>query len=314
MAFVFVGIDENGYGPKLGPLIVTSVGVRSELDNTPLVLRVNISHKNIRGLLIDSKQVFKARRYSKGELLALALIKVFKGRYPETFFDLLDMLSLGSSPRASCKFKDLRCMYDFKLPAWSNSKPDKLAEDIASDLRAIRFFPFALKALFICPWNFNHKIKLYGSKVRLNFEAFKSHWTWYLSQIDKTDKLKVFCDKLSGVKRYGSYLRGKYMFSTREESGNLSFYSLRTYNRGLSFELSFIKKGDEQVWLISASSIVGKYIRELSMVAISKFLSDYFGEKIRFSGYYDTYSMEVIRRLKKEERFPLPLLCMIRER
>lgn len=77
-----LGADENGLGPKLGPLVVT--GVVLEGGNLPSEV------------LVDSKRVFNrsVRGYARGEALALRLVEEALGFLPETSRELAEALGL----------------------------------------------------------------------------------------------------------------------------------------------------------------------------------------------------------------------------
>ena len=96
MQFVFtgepklvLGVDENGYGPILGPLVVT--GVLLEFDGDPWNV-LNIQDK--KSCIRDSKEIFRGTlpSYKTGEYLSLGFLKNL-GISPKSTSDFLYQLT-----------------------------------------------------------------------------------------------------------------------------------------------------------------------------------------------------------------------------
>lgn len=327
---LYIGMDENGYGPLMGPLFVTSVSVLG--PQLPDEALKSLNHGSESGIdMRDSKEIFSSTSKGYGELLALGIIHAFKGKIPSTFHELLKDLSNYISDLSDLQCRGtLRCMPDLPIPRWNSSeeviasgKLERISEEIRYALDAYKLEPFDIKSDLVCPWRFNAELNSMGNKLRVNFSHFVNHWRYYLRELDslrdsselsRYDVL-VLSDKLGGQKRYSGLIVSEgFWVLAYEETGELSSYLIRSERK---FQVKFVKGGDSKYWLISASSIVGKYLRELSMEAINEFLGRELGLSFHFSGYRDRKTLSVkdkIEELQRRGGLPLPVECLIRDK
>ena len=105
---VFVaGIDENGLGPKLGPLVVTGALFESEAeDYEPGLFREALGGVAQAGgaRVTDSKEVMSTRNMALGETTVLALASLLTGSIPDSVEALLDFVCDPAPPelRSAC--------------------------------------------------------------------------------------------------------------------------------------------------------------------------------------------------------------------
>ncbi|RLD17425.1 MAG: hypothetical protein DRI36_03850 [Caldiserica bacterium] len=239
----YLGIDENGYGPKIGPLVITGCATE-KLFYVPCA--------------IDSKKIFKRNLKGYETLEEIALKVILASDYKEGFLD------------------------EFSPPYWIKKFPEPFE------------FPFKIKTFIIDVKNFNEEIK-FKKKSELNF-------SYFLKIIDelKNDRMEVFCGKIGGAKRIYREWFEKFFddIEVLKEKEEESVYKVK--KDGISFKISFLLNAEDRFFLCALSSIVGKYLREIKMLEISKKLG--FESKIPyFSGYSDKKTEDIIRRFKNIE-------------
>lgn len=226
---IVVGIDEVGYGPWLGPFVVA--GVAFETPSPELDLRRAIRDRRVR----DSKKVFTQEKgIASLEPIALSYLSALWT--PRTHAELWERLS--SDPRRAPWYGDL------DLPP---AAPPKLPEGVRVAGAWARILDAA---------EYNRRVG--SNKSDLNFECAS----------DLMDRaLRAFPGRIDfHVGRQGGrqyYLRPLTMkFGTvmiREESPRRSVYETP---RGT---ITFLTDGEDRHFLIALASIIGKYVRELSM-------------------------------------------------
>ncbi len=273
---VITGIDENGYGPLIGPLIITGVQIKASFDSIYSLKRELLRFDK---LIQDSKKIFRRtpKSYATGEGIALSLLR-HAGKNTDDFFSLISSIS-------SYEISDL---VNFKIPVW-----DQKAEH--------DYFPktieFEIKDIYIEVIDatlFNKQIERYDNKAYIDFLGFKKVREHLESDI-------YLMGKIGGTKYYGDFffVSGDRVTALIEER----HISLYTYN---GRELYFLLNGDEQYLPVMLSGIVGKYVRELFMKSISELFG--FKDIIPFaSGYHHDPKTKMLKeqilKEKKAKRF-----------
>jgi ribonuclease HII len=253
------GVDENGYGPLLGPMIVT--GVVLDVED-----RASLSLKDFLQLgITDSKVIYKrsVRSYAWGEALSLSLFQNL-GRMCRGFVDIVDGFGVGRGLLNRERLCSDLCFKNIPLPIWFMGK---CLPNVYKDLEALGIW---LKQLFInilCPLEFNKMIKKTGSKCMVDFLMSGEIFSRF-----ESGHYKGFCGKVGGVKDYKKYIGALGRFEVSRilrEDFEESIYLIE--GGDVSFEISF-KRGADGIFLPTAlASIIGKYIRELAMLSINRF-------------------------------------------
>jgi len=280
-----LGVDENGLGPRLGPLVITGVLVEAAGPSDVLLA-------NHHGPVQDSKALFRRDRasYAAGESVALAILGE-AGLGVATPGDLA--LTLGLPP-------DLPLPGD-GLPLWCKGSADLgLGETRVAGVSVIA----------LTPGLFNAGVREFGDKFSLDLAAF----------LDLAARMRPFdlglFGKVGGRKFYGPALAGHGFGDYRvvHELQAESVYDLlqtageapgsagvlgtsaapasgsdhRLGNpsgmTGQPVRLSFARDADSFYLPVAAASVVGKYIRELSMLELNR-LAGFPGDFPWCSGY-----------------------------
>lgn len=272
-----LGIDENGLGPLLGPLVVT--GALLKFKNTADSWFHDIA---------DSKLFFKTRSISHFSLIeetAIAVFFLLKKKMPCSPAEIFSEFTKN----AECPLRINICTD--KMPAnflWADSdKAKKRCSDFAAWAEINRIEMESVYSDFICPMSLN-KFTETNSKLFLDFLSFCK----IIKAVRQKNNLAVQAGKIGGLKFYGPYLNyvmDGYDIKIVSEQNAVSIYSLGQ-NR-IKFRLGFFMDVEKQSFPAAVSSIAGKYIRELSMFSIRAHLNI----KEDISGYHDRKTKKHIK-------------------
>ena len=267
-------MDEAGYGPNLGPLVVTVTvwevpGSPREFDLWDAMSEVaqqTPTKEPLKLHVADSKQVYSPGKglaaLEKSVLSALRML----GRTPQILTELSEKLQ----PRISnLKFDTPPWLSDaeLKLPIEINSA---LIGDLATKwLECCQRSGVTLKEIrseIVQPQRFNALVRAADNKAlalsRLSLNLLRSVWN-----PDDKEPTLVICDKHGGRNRYedllAEVLDGQMVFSVGEAKE-------RSVYRVGSTELRFQMKAEAN-FPVALASIVCKYVRELSMHAFNQF-------------------------------------------
>ena len=289
---VLAGIDEAGYGPTLGPLVVSASCFRIPTEMTDFDLwrhldaavRAGGRSNDGRLLVADSKKVYSRRKGIGGLEAPVLSFAEWAGTRP------------GSLGEALQKWAPSDAAAEDELP-WHRSH--ELALPVDADASEIRNSADSLRtagegagvealALFcvpVYPPQFNRGVRRYGNKAAVLFlrsaailQAMWRRWG--------EEGLHVFADKHGGRKRYGALLGRvfpKASIRIREQTHEVSTYTIREGAREMT--LSFVVKGDDKYLPVALASMVSKYVRELHMMQFNAFWAHHIEGLIPTAGY-----------------------------
>ncbi len=277
---LLLGIDEAGYGPILGPLVVS--GVTMELPDSCLgqdlweILRLSIARtakgSSGRILINDSKLLHK--KSAKTNLLqrgTLAALYAIHNSIPHTIADLLT--------RLNCQGLDSIAEYPWyrdRLTHWPLHFDSDDIQTAGSSLRSdCRQHYLELKEVTSCPLmagSYNQMVHRTQNKATVLFntacQIIHHIWTAYPEH-----NLQAILDKQGGRSHYREHLQRMYpdlSMKILKETDTVSSYQLSAARRFM--KVHFLQKGDQKNMLIALASMTSKYLRELFM----EVLNDYF--------------------------------------
>ncbi|HEX7668223.1 MAG TPA: hypothetical protein VF395_01500, partial [Polyangiaceae bacterium] len=253
-----IGVDENGLGARLGPLVVTAVLSRvSEQGNRLLSRR---PPPRLRVDLDDSKELVSYGNVALGEAWARALV----GSVARTPSDLITRLSLEGVAHLTAP-----CPSHVAPQCWSVE-----AEGFGADADALERISghlgwwaargveiLAVKSSVVCTKRLNQERTGGGNRFVSDLHAMERLVIGLREQVD-ADVLAV-CGKVGGIDDYSKFfgplsLRG--LHSQLEQGRALSAYHFPKVG-----EVRFVRDADAKDCLVMLASIVGKYVRELLM-------------------------------------------------
>ena len=260
-----MGVDENGLGPRLGPLVATSLTLE-----IPRYTRSALCERGLRLGLTDSKETGGFGRMGFTESVALAVLGFGAGEVPRSADQLLEQVfpEVQSTLKPCCPNPSTaeQCWgVDLALPAFGGDEGfgrDLLARLVGrSQLRLVD-----VQSRIACAGLLNAKSASGKNKLAVDLELFED-------LIDSAHRrlgapLLVVCGMIGGIRDYASRFE-------RFDSGRVRALPGRRGQRRYAVsgvaEIRFEVDADARHLPVALASIVGKYIREIGMRRIGEF-------------------------------------------
>lgn len=278
-----IGVDENGLGPRLGPLIVTGVLAEVNEQGTKIVSRK--ARGRLAAVLGDSKAMISHGDVSLGEAWARVLATrgcARPGTEPTSVESLVHGLSLDD-------VEELRrpCPSQASSMCWSPAgeafgATADLLEEIGRHLDALAkkgVVVRAVRSALICNRRLNDAFAQGRSRFHVDLHAME-RLVLALREVARAD-VDAVCGKVGGLGDYASAfgpLAGR-LHVQLEKTRARSAYQFPGVGR-----IAFVMDADDSDLLVGLASMVGKYLREVLMSRIARSLG---GEEASASGYYD---------------------------
>ena len=292
----WVGVDENGLGPRLGPLVATActLSVR-ELDvekARALGARLGIE---------DSKVSSGFGSMAHAEGLALAIAEEALGRPPMHADDVLAALSLDDVPalRAPCPSSTrAQCWGDLPVPAFGGklAHGQQLLRALSAsktEARVVR-----VRTAVLCAKTYNEALVRLTSKLVVDLELFE-RLVLDAREAAGADVIAT-CGMVGGIRKYQSRFQHFDLSRTTmiEEVKGRSAYRIEGVG-----DVSFEVDADAHALPVAIASMVGKYIRELLMARLNQFYRGHDATLTNVSGYHDPVTgrfVEATRLLRQK--------------
>ncbi|WP_437206228.1 hypothetical protein [Planctomicrobium sp. SH664] len=270
----FIGMDEAGYGPNLGPLLltVTKWKTPAEPGACPFYRLLKgaveaVATKKGKLHLADSKIVFTGKDgFRSLERSALALLRCL-GWQPASLHELWTQLVGSESSPSGAAILPPWYEKDQQLPvAATPEEVEAASEQLLRCMEKCGVELLEVHSDVVVEPRFNRLTEEHGSKglmlSRLAFQLLRRTW----SPDDSTPTVFVG-DKHGGRNRYDELLSevldGQMIFRV-EEKREISRYRVG------STELRFQMQGEQHL-PVACASIVSKYVRELAMDLFNDF-------------------------------------------
>ena len=312
---VIVGIDEAGYGPLLGPLVVSSACFS---------LPDGILSSSLWDVLSDA--VYTRKTGSKGRILVNDSKKLHKGIGDNSVFirSIFAFLAAASNSASdmhfpanfkefaeSVNYTDFMDYNDY--PWYQNILEEKIAFD-SSELAIAATSLWRtmkkknvkleyLKALPMLVGKYNDAVDLTGNKAVVLFNMACTH-IFYAWEKFAGQNLNIVVDKQGGRANYRDKLQKLFPYARVNELKQtpvLSSYHIFEGNR--SMKIHFIAKGDQKQLPVALASMVSKLFRELMVDQMNNFYIGKIGSLKPTAGYYQD-GMRFLGELKQNNMYP----------
>ncbi|MFN4257967.1 MAG: hypothetical protein ACK4RK_01620 [Gemmataceae bacterium] len=288
-----VGIDEAGYGPNLGPLVMTAVScqVPNELIDADLwhVLRDGVRRQrevdNGQIIVDDSKQVYSTAK-GLAQLEATALVCSGRGEWPLPFplHHLMEMMSLEGSAELT---REPWYHGNSILPCTCvGERLAVLSARFAATCRQVGVHWNPVRSVIVCPTQFNTITMRHDSKGAVLAHGLTRLMQTYCQPDGTTEPIAVFVDKHGGRNNYAAMLHQAIsdgMVVVQEESALKSTYHVLGLSRPV--QVTFQPRADAAHLCVALASIVSKYLREVLMAEFNMFWKQHLPDLKPTAGY-----------------------------
>lgn len=286
---LYIGIDEAGYGPMLGPLCVGMAALRldrwSPDDGVPDVwdrlqgavcLAPRDSHKRL--AVADSKKLCKPLAQGKGRLAeaersVLGFVRAMAGETPSTDRALFEALGVASGSLGWYVGDTVPC------PAHADAAEASIASNVlASTLRDARVRVELLRVARIDEARFNAMVGSGRSKANTTLAAIAEHAPAMLELIERTSRehpgthTRIVLDRQGGRTRYANALSRVFgrPIETLAEATEASTYAIADLP---NVRIRVQAKAEDEHFPVALASMLAKLVRELSMERFNAYWS-----------------------------------------
>ncbi|MGB5365127.1 MAG: hypothetical protein WBM75_18005 [Polyangiales bacterium] len=291
-----MGVDENGLGPRLGPLVATSVVL--EVSRYP---RAALCRRGLGLGLTDSKETGGFGRMAFTESVALALVERGGAGVPASVDGFFDRVAPESRPklRACCPDEATarQCWgVDPSLPMFGGDAAQgrRLLDRLIgrSSLRIVD-----VRSRVACAGMLNAKHSDGTNKLAVDLELFEDLIASV--HVRHGSPLLVLCGMIGGIRDYASRFA---RFDSNRVEAIENRRGQRRYRVEDLGELRFEVDADARHLPVALASIVGKFVREICMHRIGEFYRNDVPELKLASGYHDPVTTRFIDATERSRR------------
>jgi ribonuclease HII len=275
MAWI-IGIDEAGYGPNLGPFVMTAVACRVpdglgqpdlwQLLNAVVRKADDDAEEDGRILVDDSKLVYSAAR-GLAELERGVHALLMRGPSFPTLHHFLEGVAADdvTEIRAEPWYHG-----NSAIPRLADPAPPAIGVEQACAGAGVAFR--LIRCVVVCPPRFNAVLDAHGSKGAVLSEALRRLLRCCRETLPGDDRLLFFVDKHGGRNTYAAQIHhalAEGVVVVRQEGMSRSVYDVVGLNRKM--HLTFQPRADREHFCVALASMTSKYLRELLMAEFNQF-------------------------------------------
>jgi ribonuclease HII len=285
-----VGIDEAGYGPNLGPLVMTAVACRVPEESADADLWKTLKkavrrhyHKTATRLMVDdSKLVYStAKGLADLEHAVLGILQATCEAPPTTVGHLAQFLQSDHELTAEAWFVG-------STPLPLEEAPQRIA-DGAVKFRAacqdtqIQWVLF--RSVIVCPPRFNVWLTQWGSKGTILSVGLVQLLN-AVQQLQPEEPINVTVDKHGGRNCYGAALQEAFPDGWAlplKQGMDASVYAIQGLSRPI--RITFRPRADSGHFEVALASMISKYVREALMHEFNAFWKQHVPDLQPTAGY-----------------------------
>ncbi len=291
MAWI-IGIDEAGYGPNLGPFVMTAVAcqVPDHCHDANLwtllrpLVRQGADADDGQLLIDDSKIVYTRRGLAGLERGVLATL-------------WREEVGLAASLAALVEWACPDDRDELGREVWYRGEQALPVHLAAEDLElwATRFDKACVEAkiarwhirsVVVCPNRFNALLREGGTKGVVLGHALTLLLRWLRKQLTGEDEMSFFIDKHGGRNTYAAMIQHALpdgLVFTGQEGMTRSVYRVRGLGREVC--LTFQPRADAEHFCVALASMTSKYLREVLMLEFNRFWQQHVPDLRPTAGY-----------------------------
>lgn len=272
-----LGADENGLGPRLGPMTTTAVLAASRARHEPVAA--------MDSLLGDSKALVRFGESALGEAWARVLAER-EGAHPTSPLELVEHLSLDGRDalRAPCPRGHASMCWG--SVARSFEAPEDLVDRCrarAGELAAAGLELRWARTAIVCTRRLNLAADEGRSRFAVDLEAM-ARLALEARAMTGPIEIDAVCGKVGGYERYQSLLAAHGLAGAVASVEGRARSQYRVEGFGT---IAFERDADASHALVALASLVGKWVRDALMDAIGAHFRAGSPELPRASGYHD---------------------------
>jgi ribonuclease HII len=284
----YVGVDENGLGPRLGPLIVTAVLARATPEGAKLIGKR--PRGGLAGRLGDSKRLVSFEDSGLGEAWAIAMAKR-AGATASRPAEVVRALALEdeASLRSACPTHHVEQCWRTEGEALAPEAP--LVEDVERDLARLASRGVQVvgaRVAIVCAKRLNDAVERGNSRFDADLHTMERLVA--NAAREAGGEVIATCGKVGGFDRYGESFATFLLHTAVVEGRARSEYRVP----GIG-SVAFVRDAEERDILVAMASLVGKWVRDLLMRRIVRYHREAIPDLPEASGYHDPVTTRFIR-------------------
>jgi len=299
-----VGVDENGLGPLLGPLVVTAVSFEARSYDREAFWA--LAGPDLPAA--DSKVLFSRGSMARAERATLAWLDLL-GLSPTSRDDLAGAIGLVPEVAPPCPDPSAPACRPahIGIPIWSAGPGGRAPEGARDRLDRAGVRVRAARQIAICPGLYNRETRRPGkTKLRLDFDAMMRLVSREAE--DAPGGLLALCGKIGSTRRYGPQLEAAFPGRWRALGEEAAESAYEVDGIGA---VRFVRDADSLHLPVAVASMIGKYAREIEMLGLNRLLG--WSEGRAASGYRDPVTARFVRETgHRRAEIGLPDRCFLR--
>jgi ribonuclease HII len=286
----YVGVDENGLGPRLGPLIVTAVSASATDQGAALLVKK--PRGGLATRLGDSKRLVSFDDSALGEAWARRLASTAATTNAPTTSPVALVAALALDPDETLR---ALCPSHHEAQCWGAEDEafvaeaatlDAIAADLAKlEARGVRVL--RARVAIVCAKRLNDAVDKGQSRFDVDLHTMER------LVIDAAkfagEEVTATCGKVGGFDRYGDAF-GRFALHTPMVEGR----ARSEYRVPGVGTVAFVRDAEERHPLVAMASLVGKWVRDLMMRRIVRHHRARVPDVPDASGYHDPVTTRFI--------------------